>query len=42
MQMQEIPPNELIVIKADMNADVGETNVGFQKCHEGFGYKDNE
>lgn len=34
MFMQEIPPNEVIVIGAEKNGYLGETNLG----HEGFGY----
>lgn len=36
--VQEIPTNEFIFIGADMNGHVGETNVGFEECHGGFGY----
>lgn len=38
MLMQEIPQNELVFIGADMNGHVGETNLGFEECHGGFGY----
>ncbi|XP_063708920.1 uncharacterized protein LOC134837472 [Culicoides brevitarsis] len=38
MLMQQIPPEELVVIGADMNGHVGETNFGFEECHGGYGY----
>lgn len=34
----EIPSNELVVIRAEINGHVSETNVGFEGCHVGFDY----
>jgi len=35
-----IPQNEMFVLAGDMNGHVGSSNVGYDRTHGGFGYRD--